>query len=100
MSRKLAAWHKEDIKAELRKRFGSLRSLALSWGYSDYVISGVLSRKRSSIPVELRVAAALGVAPQELWPDRWEPDGTPKRRPLENRSGRNRAATSQKQKAA
>ncbi len=81
MSRDLAIWHKEEIKAALRMKFGSLSALAMSWGYSEHVISGVLSRKRFSIPVEIRISKALDVPLHDLWPDRWEPNGTPKRRP-------------------
>jgi Ner family transcriptional regulator len=68
-------WHVEDIKAELRKRFGEMTSLATSWGYSRAAISVTLATDHSQV-LERRIAEALQVPLHELWPDRWNPDGT------------------------
>ncbi|MDE2334264.1 MAG: helix-turn-helix domain-containing protein [Rhodospirillales bacterium] len=74
-------WHPEDIKAELRKRFGEMTTLSKSWGYARTAISVALATDRSRV-VERRIAEALQVPLHELWPDRWNPDGTslPRRR--------------------
>ena len=82
MARESKGWHAEDIKAELRKRLGPITSLSGSWGWSRTAISKVLRRPDYSPPLERRIAEALGVEPHEIWPDRWHPDGTPKKRVL------------------
>lgn len=69
-------WHREDIKAALRKRFGGINALSRAWGYNPKAISNALGHKRSTI-VERRIADALDVTPHTLWPDRWTPEGTP-----------------------
>jgi Ner family transcriptional regulator len=75
MARKPSGWHAENIKAELRKRFGTLACFADHIGLGRTAISDVFVAHRSSARVELLVAAAIGVPVQELWPDRWTPDG-------------------------
>ena len=70
-------WHREDIKAELRKRFGSVVKLSAEWGYARSAISHVLTTPCFSMPLERRIAAALGVPLHTLWPDRWTPEGAP-----------------------
>lgn len=72
-------WHPADVLAALRKADWSLQQLALSHGY----------RHRSALSVALRhpypraetiIARALGLQPQNIWPSRYHPDGTPLRR--------------------
>lgn len=75
MARPTAGWHLEDIKAALRKRHGSLRSLSLSWGYNRAAVSMVLMDPLYSAPLERRIARTLGVKPHVLWPDRWDANG-------------------------
>lgn len=70
-------WHVEDIKAELRKRYGSLTALDRLWGYRSGVISTALGTPGMSRRVEKRIAAELERPLHVLWPDRWHPDGTP-----------------------
>lgn len=67
-------WHREDIKAALRKQFGDLTVLSVTWGYHRSSISAALLRPDSP-SVDLRIAEALGVEPHTLWPDRWDPKG-------------------------
>ena len=74
-------WHPERIKAELRVRYGSLRDICRTWGLYQGAISSVLRDPAHSILTEKRIALALGVLPQELWPDRWGADGQPLPRP-------------------
>ncbi len=72
-------WHREDIKAELRKRLGNLTDLSVSWGYHRSSISNALDRGDSP-QIDQRIAEALGVALHVLWPDRWTRDGSRIRR--------------------
>lgn len=72
-------WHPADIVAQLRKRGWSLRRLSTHHGYAPTVLSTAL---RLPWPKgEALVAEAAGVPAQELWPDRYGPDGKPNRRP-------------------
>ncbi len=79
-------WHRADIKAALEKRGLSLARLSRLNGYA-----------RSSAPTALHVpwpkmerliAGAIGVAPQDIWPSRYRPDGTPKSNRNERGLGR------------
>lgn len=72
-------WHHENIKAELRKKHGSLEALAIAWGFSRSAVRVALNPGSRWPKLEARIAAELNVAPHILWPDRWNPDGT--RRP-------------------
>jgi Ner family transcriptional regulator len=82
MPRESQGWHPETIKSELRQRFGAITHLAKEWGRSRGAISAVLNRPDYSIRLEEQIAEALGVSPHVIWPDRWHPDGTPKKRVL------------------
>lgn len=68
-------WHREDIKAELRKRLGPISVLSRAWGYGQSAITNTLLRPDYSPAIELRIAEALGQHPHTLWPDRWTPEG-------------------------
>ena len=73
----LQDWHKADIVAALWKRGTSLRKLDRAHGFAPGAISNALHR---AWPNGQRIIAdAIGVAPQEIWPSRYEPDGTPKK---------------------
>lgn len=92
--------HREDIKAALRKRHGSLERLSISWGYHKSTV-GVALNPGSYIPtVELRIAEELGHPPHTLWPDRWTPEGTPKSVAERNITPATAAAHRPKAKAA
>jgi Ner family transcriptional regulator len=68
-------WHKADIKAALEKRGWSLRSLAKRHGLSHTTLAQAL---RSSYPAcEKRIAEALDLHPMNIWPSRYNKDGTP-----------------------
>jgi len=71
-------WHTEDIKSALRKKHGSLKSLALSWGKHQATISVALYGGSYMPAIEERIAKELGEHPHTIWPDRWHPDGSPK----------------------
>lgn len=72
-------WHPADIVAALRKRGWSLRRLSVHHGYSPTVLARAL---RVPWPKgEALIAATLGMAPTELWPERYGADGCSRRRP-------------------
>ena len=67
-------WHPEEIKAEVRKRDITLSRLAL-----DHDLPADACRKalRARLPKAERVIAAfIDVPLHELWPERWDADGT------------------------
>jgi Ner family transcriptional regulator len=74
------AWDVEGIKAALRRRYGSLSNLARSLGKNERYIAETLRRPDYSVPAERQIAEALDVPLHELWPRRWNVDGTPKPR--------------------
>jgi lambda repressor-like predicted transcriptional regulator len=72
-------WHPADIKAALEKKGWTLKALAAYHGLKgSSSFSHVFER---SFPLnEKRIADALGVKPQSIWPSRYYPDGTKKPR--------------------
>lgn len=69
-------WHPEDIKAALRKRGLSLSSVSRRLGLDRDSARHALARPWPR--VERAIARALGVTPQEIWPDRYDAAGRPK----------------------
>lgn len=101
MTQQPPGWHREDIKAALVKRHGRICHLAVSWGYHPTAISNALRGIRRHISLERRIATALGVLPQVLWPDRWGQDGAPVPRSTDDKpSTGDRAVSCQKSRAA
>jgi Ner family transcriptional regulator len=89
-------WHREDIKAAVRKRGKSLEQLAIDNNLEPRATSSALRRPHSL--AELVIAEFLGMSPRELWPQRFGQDGkylhpnsetyhTRRRRPRECRKG-------------
>ena len=76
----LQGWHREDIKAELRKRLGPITVLSQAWGYGRSGITNALARHDYSPAIERRIAEAIDQQPHTLWPDRWTPEGVPRPR--------------------
>jgi len=73
-------WHPADVKAALDKEAGlTLRALAAMHGLKD---SSSLSAAlvRSQPANEKRIADALGLHPKDIWPSRYNADGSPKPR--------------------
>lgn len=67
----------EWIKYQLRRKGSSLAQLARELGVSD---SPVKNTKRVPYPrMERAIADALGLEPIDIWPERWNADGTPQR---------------------
>lgn len=83
MSKKPAPtdWHKADVIAALHKRDLTLIGLSKANGY--HTCNAVSQALHRTYPkVERIIAVALDLQPQQIWPSRYHPDGTP-------RSGRN-----------
>lgn len=71
------ARHWEWIKYQLRIRGSSVAELARQLGITD---RGMRAIKDHAYPRgERAIAKALGAKPVELWPERWNEDGNPKR---------------------
>lgn len=70
-----SGWHREDIKAAIRKRGASLRALALKHSLDPSTMSRAL---RERFPTYNRVISEfLRVPVQELWPHWYGPNGAP-----------------------
>jgi Ner family transcriptional regulator len=70
-------WDRSRIKAELKARGYTLRRIGEEVGYGNRdSVQGVFSQPRP--PAERKIAEVLGVNPQDIWPSRYEADGTPK----------------------
>jgi len=74
-------WHPADIKAALEKKGWTILGLARHHGLKG---SSALSHtfERSYPANEKRIADALGVLPQDIWPSRYNADGSKKPRGL------------------
>ena len=73
----LQDWHKADIKCALEKRGYTFSRLSRLNGYAATSLQMVVH-----VPwpkAETLVANVIGVTPQEIWPSRYNDDGTPKR---------------------
>ena len=71
--------HHEDIKAELRKRFGSVHAFALQSGLGQDAVTD-LFRGRTSARVAQAIADALGIEVSRVWsavPKGGKPSGKP-----------------------
>ncbi|CAB3764228.1 helix-turn-helix domain-containing protein [Paraburkholderia humisilvae] len=66
-------WHKEDIKAAIRKRGKTMNDLARDYGLPVSNVRNALARPVFS--GEKAIATFLDIPPHELWPDRWTPEG-------------------------
>lgn len=84
--RRPKSWHKEEIKAAVRMRGTTLSDLALSAGLGSSTCR--LALCAPCFPGEQVIAEFIGVPAHELWPDRYEPDGTPRHPRVRNRLNR------------
>ena len=71
-------WHPADVLAALKKRGHSLAGLSVANGYHPTAAGKAL--KQPWPAMERLMAAAIGVAPQEIWPSRYDREGNPRRR--------------------
>ncbi len=80
-----ADWHPEDVRAAIRKRFGTLLALSRQIGRNRDAVGRAIRDRHASSRVEQEIAEALGVRPHQIWPSRWDARGnrlTPSRSPL------------------
>lgn len=67
----------ECVKYQLRLRGSSLASIAQELGVGR---NAVINAKRIRYPrVERAIARKLSVSPRDIWPERWQSDGAPRR---------------------
>lgn len=72
-SSKAKGWHREDIKAAIRKRGICLEQLSISNGLDPRACS--LALIRPHFAAELVIAEFLGLSPRQIWPNRYDDDG-------------------------
>lgn len=71
-------WHRADIKAALEKRGFSITRLAELHGIRPTTLAHTFDRP---YPInERRIADVIGVPAHEIWPSRYNPDGSPRQR--------------------
>jgi Ner family transcriptional regulator len=68
-------WHPADVLAALKKRGQSLAGLSVAHGYHPTAAGKAL--KRAWPAMEAIIAAALDLAPVEIWPSRYDASGQP-----------------------
>lgn len=68
-------WHREDIKAALRKSGNSMAAIARRLHVSEGTIRMALNRP--SFFGEQAIARSLGLPAHELWPHRYSREGAP-----------------------
>lgn len=91
MSQPAKGWHREDVKAAIRKRGISLEQLSEAHGLDKRSCS--LALLRPHFAAELVIAEFLGVSPRQIWPHRYDDDGNyrhQKSRKYHTRHGRGR----------
>lgn len=82
--------HREDIKSELRKRYGSLAAFSERVGLPQGLVSDALRGRRSS-RAEAAVAAALNLPIHQVFPQHYGFDDSslkPDNSPLQRRAHR------------
>jgi Ner family transcriptional regulator len=82
-------WHREDVKAAVRKSGTTLVALALTNGFTETTVRKALDRP--SPRAEAIIARQLGVTPQTIWPSRYDSAGNPVRGVRTNGRKRSRA---------
>lgn len=87
----LKDWHRADIVAALRKAGWSLRRLATHHGYaSPTTLTTALARPWPK--GERLIAAAIGVAPADIWPGRYPKKDNTADREIEQNAAERKAA--------
>lgn len=86
--RLLTDMHREDIKAAIRKSGVSLAQLSTREGYDPGAVSRTLRVPWPAI--EAIIAKQIGKRPQDVWPSRYHPDGSPRSRASSGETKRGR----------
>jgi Ner family transcriptional regulator len=74
-SERAADWHPADVLAALKKRGQSLAGLSVAHGYHPTAAGKALKRPWPAL--EAIIAEALGLAPPQIWPSRYNASGQP-----------------------
>jgi Ner family transcriptional regulator len=69
-----ADWHPADVQAALKKRGLSLAGLSTVNGYHATAAGKALKQPWPAL--EMLIAKAIGVPPQDIWPSRYNSQGT------------------------
>lgn len=81
MSHKRSGMDVEDIKAELRKKYGPLVHISQQLGLSRNAISATLGDPQHSVKTEIRIAELLEKSPYDVWGnERFNEDNIPIKR--------------------
>lgn len=67
-------WHPADVRAEIRKRGGTLSSLAKQARVSKQALGAAIDH-RASEKLEQVIADFLGLKPHQIWPSRYNAKG-------------------------
>lgn len=70
MQKKTADWHRADVVAALKKNGWSVRALSMAHGLSPNTLKTALGMPY--LKGEKIIADAIGITPQEIWPNRYE----------------------------
>ena len=65
--------HPEDLKSELRKRFGTLHAFERSYKLPPFSASAALRRPYEA--AESAIAEAVGLSAHLIWPSRYDASG-------------------------
>ncbi len=68
-------WHPADVLAALKKKGNSLAALSVANGYHPTAAGKALKRRWPAL--ETLIADAIGIPAKDIWPSRYNPDGTP-----------------------
>jgi Ner family transcriptional regulator len=68
-------WHPADVLAALKKRGHTLAGLSVAHGY--HPTAGGKALKRPWPALEALIAREIGIAPQDIWPSRYDENGAP-----------------------
>ncbi|NVN45167.1 helix-turn-helix domain-containing protein [Asaia bogorensis] len=77
MAQKPCGMHAEDIRAAIRKKYGTMAALSRKLGKHQNTVATVISQPGHSIVLEQRICEELGLKPEIAFPDRYHADGTP-----------------------
>ena len=69
-AKKVTDWHPADVQAALKKRGISLAGLSLANGYHPTAAGKALKRPWPAL--EVIIARAINLSPEEIWPDRYK----------------------------
>lgn len=87
----LKDWHRADIKSALEKAGWNLSSLSLHHGY-EHRNTLQTALRRPWPKAERYIAEAIGIAPAEIWPTRYQGKNTTGARKRRNASTERKAA--------